>query len=447
MRAALSLMEMLMRTLVLLLSAVALVAAEPVDRKDPAAVARAYSEALRRRDATALTALVVPEKGVLAFIRITATETGPGSMLGERGLASLVLFPFGYQLSSTGQPAVTGDTARVELQLQVNVRPTLVLKKLPEGNWAVDVKASLQATAGDKPSELVRQIDQLSQLPDDTARQVEAQQQYPWQCIQQVRQLAEALGAYADEHNGKYPLAAVWMDAIGPYLDGEKPFRCPDHPKEEYSYAFSAAMGEKARLHEGQDAQKTPLLLCAGRDVANDLFTEAEVAQLKPRHGKANVWGGTMGSALPAGMSIAQMLQQEDQTNACQRKLTSLAAAAKQWAKAHGGKLPSAETWSDDLAPLVPKAADGGNPLTCPAVDGAACTYAINRALAGKPLADLVNHRKQLLFVEVESCPANTAVAATREPAKRHRSRWSMSQELGGHRAYLSGAVQLSGGQ
>jgi len=423
-----------------------LAAAEPVDRKDPAAVARAYSEALRRRDAAALIALVVPEKGVLAFIRITAPEAGPGAMLGERGLASLVLLPFGYQLSSTGKPTVTGDTARLELQLQVDVRPTLVLKKLPDGNWAVDVKASLQATAGDRPNELVRQIDQLSQLPAESTRQVEAQQQYPWQCLQQMRQLAEALGAYAEEHNGKYPLAAVWMDAITPYLEGEKPFRCPDHPKEEYSYAFNAAMGEKPAPRDWQEGQKTPLLLCAGREVANDVFTEAEVAQLKPRHGKVNVWHGVHdGTVLPAGATIAQLLQQEEATNACQRKLTILVQAAKQYAKTHGGLLPKAETWCDDLAPLVPKAADGANPFVCPAVEGAACTYAINRAVAGKALTDLVNHRKQLLLVEVDACALNTAVAPTQAPAKRHRNRWSMGQEPNGHNAYLNGGVQLGG--
>ena len=49
-------------------------------------------------------------------------------------------------------------------------------------------------------------------------------------CASQLEGLAAAMQAYLDEHDNVFPSADGWVEAIRPYVDDPKAFKCPDDP-------------------------------------------------------------------------------------------------------------------------------------------------------------------------------------------------------------------------
>ncbi|MCC7492220.1 MAG: hypothetical protein IT204_07750 [Fimbriimonadaceae bacterium] len=427
---------------------VALGAAE-VDRRDPTAVSTAFLQALRQKDLEAQLGLVVKTPGLEPFLRVAVAQmTGRegGLQLDGAGLAELALLPVGWPVEVVAPAVVTAETATVDLTTTLLVKPKMLLAKQADGTWLVDLVASFKACAAGRVSMMASQVSAMASMRPEMAAQIEDAQEQPWQCQQKLRDLVNALVAYAEEHGQKLPLAAVWQDELLPYLEDAKAFVCPLHEAEECSYAFNIALSE-AKLSGNWQEQDAQLLLacCANDRPDNPTFAESELRQMAGRHGPLNVvaTGSQQVYMLPGNTSFSDLLAADAQATASQERLTNLVAAAKAWAKANGGRLPAAATWSDDLAPLLKKPSDNGDPLVAPgSPDGTVCTYALRAELAGRPLAELVNHRKLVLFCETEPRQRNTTVAADYRAPGQHHTRWQSSGPAFAWQAMLNGEVR-----
>jgi hypothetical protein len=72
-------------------------------------------------------------------------------------------------------------------------------------------------------------------------------------CQRRVRQLCQAILAYARDNDGLLPAAESWCDDIGPYIvppdTGLEVFECPAHPELECGYAINVQLaGTDARI-------------------------------------------------------------------------------------------------------------------------------------------------------------------------------------------------------
>jgi hypothetical protein len=102
----------------------------------------------------------------------------------------------------------------------------------------------------------------------------------------------------------------------------------------------------------------------------------------------------------PLWLVIAYLvLTRQGQTNdtICRAHLTQLGHAFKAYAATHGGRLPDAATWTDELQPYL--GPHGATALRCPAdrTPGRS-SYAMNRALSGKTLSAIPAAQKVLLY-------------------------------------------------
>ncbi len=61
-------------------------------------------------------------------------------------------------------------------------------------------------------------------------------------CLNHVRQLCLAAIMYADDHNGSYPDARGWSEALQGYLQDERFLRCPANPDQPCGYAFNSRL-------------------------------------------------------------------------------------------------------------------------------------------------------------------------------------------------------------
>ena len=423
-------------------------AAETVDRGDPAAVAKAYLDACARGDATAALSLATPDKGIELLIKATMSQREVRQGLLQI-LSEYALLPVPMQAETTaGEPAVgeDGKSATVELTRIATMPSKLVLVQLEEGQWAVDVRASAKATAKGGQSMIAAQAEQMEKMAERGV-DLQAPSDNPWQCQSKLREIAQALCDYATEHDGKFPLKDVWMDELLPYLDdGEATFKCPAHPDELHSYAFNEQMSEQKKAQKWEEQKAQVLVACIGTNRANATFNPDDLKTMEPRHGKVNTYCGADQNQriLPGHMTPAEVMAVAERTQECSRRLSQLVSAAKKFAEEHGGFLPSANAWCDELAPYLEqhKPKDGGDPLVCPEFPEAECTYAINEELAGAELIRLVAYRKLLLFIETGPIARNSAVKPGTEGPAKHLSEWNSGSDPFSHTAYLNGSVR-----
>jgi hypothetical protein len=86
-----------------------------------------------------------------------------------------------------------------------------------------------------------------------------------------------------------------------------------------------------------------------------------------------------------------------------QQRITRAARAVMEYADAHNGRLPSAQTWTDDVARwcLDPSV------LRRPSLDEGACGYALNMYLAGQQLPEWPARSRTVLLFEVDDPSMN----------------------------------------
>ncbi|HXJ72224.1 MAG TPA: DUF4190 domain-containing protein [Candidatus Dormibacteraeota bacterium] len=59
------------------------------------------------------------------------------------------------------------------------------------------------------------------------------------QCADNLKQVASSVRLNAEKHEGKFPAAADWCDAIGPQLGSEGLLQCPRRPELRAGYAYN----------------------------------------------------------------------------------------------------------------------------------------------------------------------------------------------------------------
>ncbi|MBI5833559.1 MAG: hypothetical protein HZB16_14765 [Armatimonadetes bacterium] len=432
-----------------LLAGVAAWAQAPaVDRTKPEAVAQAYLNAVQRSDLVAVREFSAREKNLDTFLTLFVGQMtrGPeGQLLSEVGLAELALFPMPKStLMAVPAPATAGaDKVTYDLTKTVTLQPKLVLAKQADGTWLVDLAASLQATAPDGKSVIMSIAKMMDAVPEGALAEPEDAQ--PWQCMSKLRELAQALRSYAEEHRDKLPAAATWYDELLPYLEDPKAMVCPDHDDEEFSYAFNAELGGTELNNDWEHQRRTVTLACVKGDAANMTFTPNRLDALRGRHGKTIIYATATGEAmvLPDDWTFERATRDQEQSDACSERMRNLAKALKEYAAGHDGKLPPADGWLEALRPLVAKPRDGGSPFVCPAAANAALiSYAYSPALAGKRLAGMVNLRKVLAFAEIEGSEGAPLVADKASGPTRHHCAWGQVRRAGfWYQAMLDGST------
>lgn len=88
--------------------------------------------------------------------------------------------------------------------------------------------------------------------------------------------------------------------------------------------------------------------------------------------------------------------REQARAEACFSNLKQLALAAIMFAVDHDNQLPSADKWTDELIPYLKNEAIP----KCPAAPDLECAYALNRTVAGRPIAALTQPTEEILFFE-----------------------------------------------
>jgi prepilin-type processing-associated H-X9-DG protein len=100
-------------------------------------------------------------------------------------------------------------------------------------------------------------------------------------CVWHSKQLAVAMGSYLRDHNGVYPPADSWSDALKPYVSADT-FRCPHSKNKRCGFAFNAALGSRRAADISADPAR--LVLFVESDAGWNAHGGPELLPGEPRH-------------------------------------------------------------------------------------------------------------------------------------------------------------------
>lgn len=259
-----------MRTVVLAMLAVwpiAAAQAQEVNRRDPAAVAKAYLEACDRWDLEAAAQLMrLP--GEVESLRTLLERQGQPMV--EQIIGEALCAPLTRHVSHvTGQAAVTGDECRVQAIATYSLPTTLVLRRQEDGTWDVLLAESMSATTGAEEAIVLRDVEVGGsvQTDDQTA------------CQSNLKQLMLAILMYAQDHDEVLPPAETWRDDLMPYCRNARIFVCPVNP---WGYTYSVAVSKKP-LAQFADPAETIALFEVGH-VEPSMAADLTKVKLAHRH-------------------------------------------------------------------------------------------------------------------------------------------------------------------
>ncbi|MBM3476173.1 MAG: hypothetical protein FJX75_23120 [Armatimonadetes bacterium] len=462
--------------LLLALTAAAIAQERPaVDRTDPKAVAEAYITACRAGDVEGALALLVndekitkPLRQILKFATEFASDREPGVSFADSFRESLCL-PFAGTLPMTHalkDAAVEGDRAQLSFEIALATEQKLVLRRAADGTWGVDIMESAKATAGGKGTYITEMLEGLSSIDQGEGASLAA-----GESSDVLYRLDQALAEYAQEHDGCLPPAEKWVDEIELYVLDRTAFKSPGAPDLAYGFAMNVAAGGRKYVVEDEMAEEGEEFLVLFEwpgGERNATATPEQLAQTTsfwPDGSVALLTSRGAIDVLPKGMTLEQkraadaQAMQPDMPAAddpgmhlyqCAANLRVLAAAARKYAREHGGLLPLAESWQDDLAPYILIVRDEGwwgeegeqDPLHCPAAADIEFGYAINVAVAGKNALDLTDQGSLVLFFESNLNTPNAAGNPERDKCDppRHQAPWAEGEDAGLNQvAYLTG--------
>ena len=271
-----------------------------------------------------------------------------------------------------------------------------------------------------------------------------------WECESNLRALIQGLDDYATEHDGALPPADTWCDAVLPYVLDRAVFRCPAAPGLACGYALNSEVaGQPLPPQADRQARRaTAVLYESDLGTWNAAAPVTDVTGNLARHGDAIRVATADDSiiTLPRNVTLAELLAADDETTACQQRVTSLCQAARDYAGEHGGLLPPGDTWSDDLALYLLNRDDQGS-FQCPSRPDLTCGYVLSQEVAGKDITAMVGYRRIVLFFETDDEGYNVAAPPTLGARElRHRSRWDWGATRGGyHVGYLDGHTEYRG--
>ncbi len=265
-----------------------------------------------------------------------------------------------------------------------------------------------------------------------------------WKSFERLQKLSQAAREYATDHGNTWPHADRWTDELQPYVLDPALFRCPAAPTLQCGYAMNDELSGQP-VGEDWEAQDHTLFLfewpTGERNAHATPGTLAKTKSLRPDGVivAVKVSSGTV--EIAPGVRFDEMVEAERGTSACTDHLSKLAQAARKYLRANGGKLPGATTWQADLAPYLVGEGNVDDLLTCPAAPDLKHAYAINRDVAGKNIAELMNPAGVVVFFESDLNVPNAAGSPDKDvPAQpRHRTYG------GDHAAAINEVVTLSG--
>lgn len=446
-----------MRTAMMSLCALALCSAcwcqEPaapaVDRNDPAAVARAYLQALSSGDAEAAAALVLDKGGardaLVQFSRELATEGRGIGFDFQAMLAELQLVPAksGRQYEVAGQEG--GDTqVTIDVQEAKPRRAKLVLVKDAEGKWCVDFEDSAMKTSGAERSFVIWQAQMRSQAQVQSAR-VSDEPRGPdyWQRRNAIQQMASRLTEMAEKH-GRLPPADTWTDEMAKYLMDPSATAHPEGLGPKFGYALNAAVAGQP-LPDDWTLRQSMVVVYETQDPApNQSGDPDEALDALPEGSEGLLVGFADGNAtqVPAEMSVAAVVQSWRMYETCQQRVSVLVHGLLEYAREHDGKLPEADSWCDDIAPYIEPSHMGPDAFVCPGALDLEYGYAINADLAGKDIRLLRGHNQYVLLLPAEEGVRNESLKLPdKVKLGRHMPRWGEGRRLGVNIGLLNGSM------
>lgn len=218
----------------------------------------------------------------------------------------------------------------------------LVLTRDGEGKWGVDLERSIKATTGREKSFVLTEAVQMRQ------RAQQAQGGGPDMTLEArqgaIREVAEAVIQWAEDHDGRLPPGQTWLDDVEAYsLDGKTPAR-PGAGEGECGYGLNAALAGTTLPERYAERKRLVLLFeCAdsGRNVVGD--PEQDPAPVEEDGGPSLV-ALASGEALSvsADASPADALDDLVGGDMCMAHVRTLVKALRLHAREHDGYLPKA---------------------------------------------------------------------------------------------------------
>jgi hypothetical protein len=387
----------------------------PVDRKDPEAVVRAYVKACETDDVTAAVALLEDKAGmrknVAAMAQAMTSDFARQGITFRDLLAEFAMMPLGTIAAPAETRATSeGDATKVTVTQTPTLVRTFALVKAPDGTWAIDLEASVRLTTGKAKSFISAQMGNRGggASRSDPSR---------WEVRAQLQKLANVLVEYAEQHGGKLPPAATWTDELEKYCLDRSILRRKDLKPGEYGFAINVNAAGKPLPQDWME-RRSVVLLVESADVSPNASVDPDA--LPPRKpGSPPIWVATADGnlvSLPADMSMRELTEGRAARDTCDRNLGALGRAVLAYARDHGGQLPAAASWCDDIGPYVPpENAAMKDILRCPADPDTKYGYAFNAALAGKNAHALTDHGQIVMLLHGKTGQRNEVLAV---PAK-----------------------------
>lgn len=390
--------------------------AQEVDRTDPEAVARAYIEACKAGEAEMALGLIEPGDPLLPVLRDGVEELGaePERM----GLSFAQIFTEFMFIPTrvdfdAGEPVVEtaeDGTTQVTVRRTLGIDQKLVMAKADDGTWSIKAFDSVKATTDSDWSFMQREMGggRRARAADDQGEP----QAFVWDSENRLRRLARAFNDYAEDHGNMLPPAATWMDDIQPYVLDPDLFQCPAAPEQEYGYAMNAFVDE-AELPPNWGDRRKLVILFEWRDAErNQIAIPDLLSEMEPLWEDGvivMVDAGQNTRRMPQGMTLDEMMLDEELRSTCESNLRTLTQAALEFARDNDGFLPGADSWQDDIALHLLDDAGAADLHRCPAADQIEFAYAINAAVAGKDARELRGHDRITLFFECDKNVVNAS--------------------------------------
>lgn len=429
-----------MKTAMMLLCALALcgacwcqepAAAPAVDRKDPAAVAQAYLQAMTAGDVEAATALVLDRDGargaLLEFSKEMALERtgmgmGFGAMVREFELAPLKR---DQQLEVVGKEDADGRVTVTARETQPR-ESTLILVKDAEGDWCIDFEATATKTTGAERSFILRQVQMRREAQARAG--VEGAPRGPdyWRRRNALQQMAGRLMEMA-EKAGQFPAADTWSNDLADFLLDPAAAEPPEDMGDKWGCALNAKIAGQPLPNDWRDRQSMVVLYETQDPAPNQSGDPNAAIEALPEDsdGILVVFADHNATTIPADMSVEAVVQSWQMYEACQRRVSVICRALLDYARAHEGRLPEAESWCDDIQAYIQPEDEGTEVFVCPGAVDLEYGYAMNADIAGIDIRQLRGHERYVLLLPSEQGVRNEVLNLPHKvEVGRHMPRW-----------------------
>ena len=273
----------------LLLIATGLPTAAGAAPAPPAAAVRAYLAARARHDTAAQYALFSPQsRDQIPYVQFDtqfAHEKAPLARAAEDGVSPVMAAVTMFFMDSHGTSGYRFSVAGLD-----PADPhTVLVRARPPGAMPGSIQIIRIATlshAGDARLEMLESYQKTSPRDFDAMRE----HSKGIVSLSNLRQIGLALTMYTESHDGRFPPAGTWVDALMPQwanvkdrsFHAEELFRDPSAPGgEPFNYAFNRALSG-IRLADLKDPSATVLVFESTAGVKN----AADTGQTLPRPGR-----------------------------------------------------------------------------------------------------------------------------------------------------------------